>query len=434
MANPMVANPMADEMRRFKGNDEKNPFEAMSERFDRAAQILGLDPDLYAVLRVPSREIKVYIPVRMDTGHIEVFEGFRVQHNFARGPAKGGIRYAPDVSLDEVKALAAWMTWKCAVVNVPFGGGKGGIICDPRQMSIGELERMTRRYTAELIDFIGPDKDVPAPDMNTNEQTMAWIMDTYSMHARHTVNAVVTGKPVAIGGSLGRREATGRGVLFVVNEAIKRYDLTPEKTSVVVQGAGNVGGIGAQLMHEVGYKVTAISDIGGGIYNPNGLNIPEVLNYIQANKTLEGYKEADQVTNSEILEIECDVLAPCATENQITSENADRIKCKILAEGANGPTTPKADQILHDKGIFVIPDILANAGGVTVSYFEWVQDRMGYFWREDEVNQRLEEKMVASFNELSHFAEFHNVDSRTAAYMLAIDRVAYDTRMRGIYA
>lgn len=430
----MVANPMADEMRRFKGNDEKNPFEAMSERFDRAAQILGLDPDLYAVLRVPSREIKVYIPVRMDTGHIEVFEGFRVQHNFARGPAKGGIRYAPDVSLDEVKALAAWMTWKCAVVNVPFGGGKGGIICDPRQMSIGELERMTRRYTAELIDFIGPDKDVPAPDMNTNEQTMAWIMDTYSMHARHTVNAVVTGKPVAIGGSLGRREATGRGVLFVVNEAIKRYDLTPEKTSVVVQGAGNVGGIGAQLMHEVGYKVTAISDIGGGIYNPNGLNIPEVLNYIQANKTLEGYKEADQVTNSEILEIECDVLAPCATENQITSENADRIKCKILAEGANGPTTPKADQILHDKGIFVIPDILANAGGVTVSYFEWVQDRMGYFWREDEVNQRLEEKMVASFNELSHFAEFHNVDSRTAAYMLAIDRVAYDTRMRGIYA
>ncbi len=425
---------MADEMRRFKGSDEKNPFEAMSERFDRAAQILGLDADLYAVLRVPSREIKVYIPVRMDTGHIEVFEGYRVQHNFARGPAKGGIRYAPDVTLDEVKALAAWMTWKCAVVNVPFGGGKGGIICDPRQMSLGELERMTRRYTSELIDFIGPDKDVPAPDMNTNEQTMAWIMDTYSMHARHTVTAVVTGKPVAIGGSLGRREATGRGLLFVVNEAIKRYNLTPEKTSVVVQGAGNVGGIGASLMHEVGYKVVAISDIGGGIHNSKGLNIPEVLNYIQTNKTLEGFTEADHVSNTEILEIECDVLAPCATENQITSENADRIKCKILAEGANGPTTPKADQILHDKGVFVIPDILANAGGVTVSYFEWVQDRMGYFWREDEVNQRLEEKMVASFNELSHFAEFHNVDTRTAAYMLAIDRVAFDTRMRGIYA
>ncbi len=429
-----MANPMADEMRRFKGNDEKNPFEAMSERFDRAAQLLGLEADLYAVMRVPSREIKVYIPVRMDSGHIEVFEGYRVQHNFARGPAKGGIRYAPDVTLDEVKALSAWMTWKCAVVNVPFGGAKGGIICNPHQMSIGELERLTRRYTSELIDFIGPDKDVPAPDMNTNEQTMAWIMDTYSMHARHTVTAVVTGKPVALGGSLGRREATGRGVLFCVNEAIKKFNLTPEQTSVVVQGSGNVGGIGASLMHEKGYKVTAISDVGGGIYNKNGLNIPEVLAYLQQTKSLEDYKEADYLSNQELLQIECDVLAPCATENQITSENADKIKCKILAEGANGPTTPKADQILHDKGIFVIPDILANAGGVTVSYFEWVQDRMGYFWREDEVNQRLEEKMVASFIELSNLAELHNVDTRTAAYMLAIDRVAYDTRMRGIYA
>jgi len=429
-----MANPMADEMRRFKGSDEKNPFEAMSERFDRAAQILGLDADLYAVLRVPSRELKVYIPVRMDTGHIKVFEGYRVQHNFARGPAKGGIRYAPDVTLDEVKALSAWMTWKCAVVNVPFGGAKGGIVCNPMQMSQGELERMTRRYTSELLDFIGPDKDVPAPDMNTNEQTMAWIMDTYSMHARHTVTSVVTGKPVALGGSLGRREATGRGVLFTVNEAIKRFKLTPGQTSVVVQGSGNVGGIGAALMHEQGYKVTAISDIGSGVYNADGLNIPEVLSYLQANKTLEGYPEADQVGNKELLEIECDVLAPCATENQITSENAGRIKCKILAEGANGPTTPKADKILHDNGIFVIPDILANAGGVTVSYFEWVQDRMGYFWREDEVNQRLEEKMVASFNELCRFSELHGVDTRTAAYMLAIDRVAYDTKMRGIYA
>ncbi len=428
------ANPMADEMRRFKGTDEKNPFEAMSERFDRAAQLLGLEEDIYAVLRVPSREIKVYIPVRMDSGHIQVFEGYRVQHNFARGPAKGGIRYAPDVTLDEVKALSAWMTWKCAVVNVPFGGGKGGIICNPHQMSIGELERMTRRYTSELIDFIGPDKDVPAPDMNTNEQTMAWIMDTYSMHARHTVNAVVTGKPVALGGSLGRREATGRGVLFVVNEAIKRLKLKPQDTSVVVQGSGNVGGIGASLMHEQGYKVTAISDVSGGIYNSKGLNIPEVLSYLQLNKTLEGYTEADPVGNKELLEIECDVLAPCATENQITSENANRLQCKILAEGANGPTTPKADKILHEKGVFVIPDILANAGGVTVSYFEWVQDRMGYFWREDEVNQRLEEKMVASFDELCHFSDIHEVDTRTAAYMLAIDRVAYDTRMRGIYA
>ena len=425
---------MADEMRRFKGSDEKNPFEAMSERFDRAAKLLNLEEDLYAVMRVPSRELKVYIPVRMDTGHIQVFEGFRVQHNFARGPAKGGIRYAPDVSLDEVKALSAWMTWKCAVVNVPFGGAKGGIICDPHQMSLGEIERMTRRYTSELIDFIGPDKDVPAPDMNTGEQTMAWIMDTYSMHMRHTVNAVVTGKPVALGGSLGRREATGRGVLFTVNEAIKRFKLTPEQTSVVVQGSGNVGGIGAELMHEKGYKVVAISDIGSAIYNSNGLDIPKVLKYLADNKSLEGYSEADHVDNKSLLEIECDVLAPCATENQITSENADRIKCKILAEGANGPTTPKADKILHDKGIFVIPDILANAGGVTVSYFEWVQDRIGYFWSEAEVNARLEDKMVASFNELCHYATKHEVDTRTAAYMLAIDRVAYDTRMRGIYA
>lgn len=428
------ANPMADEMRRFKGTDEKNPFEAMSERFDRAARLLGLDEDLYTVMRVPSREIKVYIPVKMDSGHLQVFEGFRVQHNFARGPAKGGIRYAPDVTLDEVKALSAWMTWKCAVVNVPFGGGKGGIICDPRQMSLGELERMTRRYTAELIDFIGPDKDVPAPDMNTNEQTMAWIMDTYSMHARHTVTAVVTGKPVALGGSLGRREATGRGVMFCVNEAIKRFNLTPQQTSVVVQGSGNVGGIGAELMYEQGYKIIAISDVSGGIYNKNGINIPEALGYLQENKTFEGYENADTIGNTELLELECDVLAPCATENQITSENAGRIRCKILAEGANGPTTPKADQILFDNGVFVIPDILANAGGVTVSYFEWVQDRMGYFWREDEVNQRLEEKMVASFNELSVLADLHNVDTRTAAYMLAIDRVAYDTKMRGIYA
>jgi glutamate dehydrogenase (NAD(P)+) len=429
-----MANPMADEMRRFKGSDEKNPFEAMSERFDRAAKLLGLDEDLYAVMRVPSRELKVYIPVRMDTGHIQVFEGFRVQHNFARGPAKGGIRYAPDVSLDEVKALSAWMTWKCAVVNVPFGGAKGGIICDPRQMSLGELERLTRRYTAELFDFIGPDRDVPAPDMNTNEQTMAWIMDTYSMHVGHTVNAIVTGKPVALGGSLGRREATGRGVLFCVNEAIKRFNLTPEQTTVVVQGSGNVGGIGAQLMFEKGYKVIAISDVSSGIYNQNGIDIPKALEYLNATKSFEGYTGVEFVSNSELLEIECDVLAPCATENQITSENAGRIRCKILAEGANGPTTPKADQILFDNGVFVIPDILANAGGVTVSYFEWVQDRMGYFWREDEVNQRLEEKMVASFNELSKLADAHNVDTRTAAYMLAIDRVAYDTRMRGIYA
>jgi glutamate dehydrogenase (NAD(P)+) len=422
---------MMDDPRRFK---EENPFESMMERFDRAAQILDLNPDLYAVMRVPNRELKVYIPVRMDSGRIEVFEGYRVQHNFARGPAKGGIRYSPDVNIDEVRALAAWMTWKCAVVNVPFGGGKGGVVCDPTMMSIGELERMTRRYAAELIDFIGPEKDVPAPDMNTNEQTMAWIMDTYSMHARHTVNAVVTGKPVELGGSRGRREATGRGLLFVINEAIKRFKLTPPATRVVVQGSGNVGGIGARLLHEAGYKVVAISDIFGGIYNPAGIDIPAALKHLQATRSFDEFPGVERVSNQDLLEIECDVLAPCATENQITSENADRIRCRILAEGANGPTTAAADQILHNKGIFVIPDILANAGGVTVSYFEWVQDRMGYFWKEDVVNERLSDVMVASFNDVAKYAETHQVDTRTAAYMLAIDRVAYDTRMRGIYA
>ena len=427
----MYSTTYVDDIREIK---EENPFESMMSRFDRAAQLLNLDPDLYAVLRVPNRELKVYIPTRMDSGRIQVFEGFRVQHNFARGPAKGGIRYAPDVNIDEVRALAAWMTWKCAVVNVPFGGAKGGIICDPQQMSLGELERMTRRYAAELLDFIGPEKDVPAPDMNTNEQTMAWIMDTYSMHARHTVNAVVTGKPIDLGGSAGRREATGRGILFVVNEGIKRFKMTPSETRVVVQGSGNVGGIGAQLLHESGYKVVAISDIHGGIYNPKGIDIPEALKYLWTTRSFEGYEGVEFVDNQELLELECDVLVPAATENQINSQNADKLKCKLLAEGANGPTTAAADQILHEKGIFVIPDILANAGGVTVSYFEWVQDRMGYFWREDVVNERLQDKMVASFNDLCRYADAHNVDTRTAAYMLAIDRVAYDTRMRGIYA
>lgn len=426
-----MSSAMADDPKRIT---ETNPFEAMMSRFDRAAQLLDLDPDLYAVLRIPSREIKVYIPVKMDSGRIEVFEGFRVQHNFARGPAKGGIRYAPDVTLDEVRALASWMTWKCAVVNVPFGGGKGGVICDPIQMSQGELERLTRRYTAELIDFIGPEKDVPAPDMNTNEQTMAWIMDTYSMHARHTVTAIVTGKPVELGGSAGRREATGRGLLFVIEEAVKKFDMKPAETRVVVQGSGNVGGIGAELLHEAGYKVVAISDIHGGIYNPNGIDIPAAMKHLRRTRSFEDFPGVERVSNEALLEIDCDVLAPCATENQIRSANADKIKCKILAEGANGPTTAAADEILHNKGIFVIPDILANAGGVTVSYFEWVQDRMGYFWREDVVNERLKEIMVASFADLCRYAERHNVDTRTAAYMLAIDRVAYDTRMRGIYA
>jgi glutamate dehydrogenase (NAD(P)+) len=406
----------------------------MMSRFDHAAQLLKLDPDLYKVLRVPNREITIYIPVFMDDGHIEVFTGYRVQHNFARGPAKGGIRYAPDVTIDEVRALAAWMTWKCAVVNIPFGGAKGGVICDPSQMSQSELERMTRRYTAELIDFIGPERDVPAPDMNTNEQTMAWIMDTYSMHARHTVTAVVTGKPIDLSGSRGRREATGRGLLFVINEAVKKLDMVPATTRVVIQGSGNVGGIAATLMHEVGYKIVAISDIHGGIHNPKGLDIPHVMAYLAQHRTLEKYPEADPVSNHELLELDCEVLLPAATENQITSNNASRIKCKILAEGANGPTTAAADDILEQNGVFVIPDILANAGGVTCSYFEWVQDRMGYFWKEDVVNERLQDIMVASFHDVCKYAETHSVNNRIAAYMLAIDRVAYITRVRGIYA
>jgi glutamate dehydrogenase (NAD(P)+) len=326
------------------------------------------------------------------------------------------------------------MTWKCAVVNIPFGGGKGGIICDPRLMSPAELERLTRRYTSDLMDFIGPERDVPAPDMNTNEQVMAWMMDTYSMHVRHTVTAIVTGKPIEIGGSRGRKEATGRGLLFVCNEAAKKFGLDINTTRVVIQGAGNVGGTAAMLMHQAGYKVLGLSDITGCLYNPKGLDIPAVLKHLRENKTVEDYREAELVNSSEFLELDCDILMPAATENQITSHNADRIKCRILAEGANGPTTADADDIIVSKNIFVIPDILANAGGVTVSYFEWVQDRMGFFWTERVVNERLEEIMVSSFNDVVAFADRYKVNTRLAAYMLAIDRVAYDTKIRGIYA
>jgi glutamate dehydrogenase (NAD(P)+) len=413
---------------------EDNPFESMMQRFDEAANRLDLDPNIYKILRWPNREITLYIPVMMDDGNYQVFTGYRVQHNFARGPAKGGVRYSPDVSLDEVRALAAWMTWKCAVVNIPFGGAKGGIICDPRDMSPTELERLTRRYTAELLDFIGPEKDVPAPDMNTNEQTMAWMMDTYSMHARHLVTAAVTGKPIEIGGSRGRKEATGRGLLFVCNEACKKFGFKIADTRVVIQGAGNVGGTAALLMHQEGYRIIGLADITGALYNPNRLDIPGVLAYLRENKTVEGYLEAEHISTAELLEHECEILMPAATENQITTHNADRIKCRILAEGANGPTTADADEIISAKKIFVIPDILANAGGVTVSYFEWVQDRMGFFWNEDTVNTRLHEIMVSSFNDVVGFANKYQVNTRLAAYMLAIDRVAYDTRLRGIYA
>ena len=413
---------------------ELNPTEAQIARFDLAAQKLNLDEGLWKVLRYPTRELIVHIPVAMDNGKLEVFTGFRVQHSIARGPSKGGIRYAPDVTLDEVRALAAWMTWKCAVVNIPFGGAKGGVICDPHKMSMGELERMTRRYTAELFEFIGPEKDVPAPDVNTNEQTMAWIMDTFSMHMRQTVTAVVTGKPINIGGSRGRREATGRGIMIVCDEAIKKLGMRPESTRVIVQGFGNVGSNAALLMRQAGYKIIGIIEVTGSLYNKNGIDVRALSDYRQKHGTLAGFPEAEAADPAELLVTDCDILIPAATENQITSRNADRIKCKILAEGANGPTTASADEILAEKGVFVIPDILCNAGGVTTSYFEWVQDRQGYFWKESVVNEQLETIMVAAFEDVVRFAEIHGVNNRIAAYMLAIDRVAYTIRQRGIYA
>ena len=413
---------------------ELNPVEAQVARFDLAAQKLNLDEGLWKVLRYPNREIILHIPVAMDNGSLEVFTGFRVQHSIARGPAKGGIRYAPDVTLDEVRALAAWMTWKCAVVNIPFGGAKGGVICDPRKMSMGELERMTRRYTAELVDFIGPERDVPAPDVNTNEQVMAWMMDTYSMHMRQTVTAVVTGKPLNIGGSRGRREATGRGIMIVVDEAVKKLGLRPESSRVIVQGFGNVGSNAALLMAEAGYKIIGIIEVDGSLLNKNGIDVKGLSEYRQRNRTVVGFPGAEAADPAELMVTDCEILIPAATENQITSRNADRIKCKILAEGANGPTTASADEILADKKVFVIPDILCNAGGVTTSYFEWVQDRQGYFWKESVVNEQLEHIMRMSFEDVVRYAETHNVNNRIAAYMLAIDRVAYTIRQRGIYA
>ncbi len=413
---------------------ETNPWEAQAARFDIAARKLSLDPGLWKVLRYPTREIIVHIPVSMDDGSVEVFTGYRVQHSIARGPGKGGIRYAPDVSLDEVRALASWMTWKCAVVNIPFGGAKGGVICDPKTMSQGELERMTRRYTAELIEFIGPEKDVPAPDLGTNEQTMAWIMDTFSMHTRQTVNAVVTGKPVNLGGSRGRREATGRGIAVVCDQALKALDMPVEGCRVILQGFGNVGSNAAHILYQKGYTILGIAEFDGALANPAGLDIPALLTHRQQAGTIVGFPDGQAVDKAELLTWPCEILIPAATENVITSRNAASLNCKILCEGANGPTTIVADDILEANGVFVIPDILANAGGVTASYFEWVQDRMGYFWTEAEVNQRLERIMVDSFDDVLAYARSHQVNNRIAAYMLAIDRVAYTTKQRGIYA
>jgi glutamate dehydrogenase (NAD(P)+) len=413
---------------------ELNPWLAAEARFNRAADALRLDEGMRKVLSSPSREIIVHIPVQLDDGRLEVFTGFRVQHSIARGPAKGGIRFAPDVTLDEVRALASWMTWKCAVANLPFGGGKGGVICDPRQLSQVELERITRRYTAEILDFIGPEIDVPAPDMNTNEQTMAWIMDTYSMHKRHTVTAVVTGKPLNLGGSRGRTEATGRGCLLVTLKALERFGLKPQDTCVVIQGFGNVGGMAAKLMAAEGFKIVSIIEWDGAVYNKKGLDIAKLWEHRRATGSILDFEGGENIDRDEALFLKCDLLVPAAKENVITSQNAHKINCKILCEGANGPTTAEADAILADKNVFVIPDILANAGGVTVSYFEWVQDRQGFFWNEELVNQRLKEIMDGSFDEIVAYAEKHKTDNRTAAYMVALDRVAFAIKLRGIYA
>ncbi|HTR78586.1 MAG TPA: Glu/Leu/Phe/Val dehydrogenase [Gemmatimonadaceae bacterium] len=414
--------------------DEENPFEAMMSRFDRAAELLDLEPGLYQVLRHPEKQIIISVPVMMDSGEVQVFEGYRVLYNTSRGPAKGGIRFDLAVTLEEVKALAAWMTWKCAVVNLPFGGAKGGVVCDPAKLSVGELERLTRRYTAGIIATLGPDSDVPAPDVNTNERVMAWVMDTYSMHKGHTVTAVVTGKPVEMGGSLGRREATGRGCTLVTKEALKHLGVPVSGTTVAVQGFGNVGSVAADLLAREGCKVVAISDKSGGYHNPNGIDIPAAIKHLQQHRGLEGFRGGDSITNEDILTLDVDVLVPAALENVITSRNAAKIRAKIICEGANGPTTAGADPILDEKGIFVIPDIVANAGGVTVSYFEWVQDRGGYFWAEDVVNERLMEIMTHSFADVLKLSTRHKVNMRTAAYMLSISRVATVHRLRGIYA
>jgi glutamate dehydrogenase (NAD(P)+) len=414
--------------------NEENPFEAMMSRFDRAAELLDLEPGIYKILRNPEKQLIVSVPVMMDNGDVEVFTGYRVLYNTSRGPAKGGIRFDLNVTLEEVKALAAWMTWKCAVVNLPFGGAKGGVICDPLSMSVGELERVTRRYTKGIISLLGPDTDVPAPDVNTNERVMAWLMDTYSMHVGRTENAVTTGKPVEMGGSLGRKEATGRGCMLVTKEALTHLGMDLNGATIAVQGFGNVGSIAAKLMAQQGAKVIGISDRAGAFYNAKGIDIDAAIKHVQQHRSLEGFTGGDAIDAEELLTLEVDVLVPAALENVITTKNAPRIRAKVICEGANGPTTAAADPILDEKGIFVIPDILANAGGVTVSYFEWVQDRMGYFWSEAIVNERLGDIMTRSFGDVLQLSKQHRVNMRTAAYMLSISRVATVHRLRGIYA
>jgi glutamate dehydrogenase (NAD(P)+) len=417
-------------------HDELNVYQSAEARFEIAAQKLALEDGLYRYLKYPSKEITVYIPVARDSGRLEVFIGYRVLHSTIRGPGKGGIRFAPDVSIDEVRALAAWMTWKCAVVNIPFGGAKGGVICDPTKLSKVELERITRRYTAELSEWFGPERDVPAPDIGTNEQTMAWVMDTYAMHVRQATTAVVTGKPLELGGSQGRKEATGRGVMICCDKALDKLKMKREGCRVIIQGFGNVGSQAALLMHAAGYKIIGLADIHGGLYNDKGFDVPKVHDWVyNQGKPLQEFPAGgEKVSAQEVLFRPCDILIPAATENQITTKNAQRVECRILCEGANGPTTSHADPIIEKKGIFIVPDILGNAGGVTVSYFEWVQDRQGFFWREREVNERLQDVMEQSFDQVVRYAETHNVNNRIAAYIVAIDRVARALKLRGIYA
>jgi len=411
-----------------------NPYGVAVAQFDEAADRLGLSQAMRAILRKPKRELIVNFPVRMDNGDVEIFTGYRVQHNINRGPAKGGIRYSPEVSLDEVRALSMWMTWKCAVVSIPFGGAKGGVICDPRKMSPGELERLTRRYTTEIALLIGSDSDIPAPDMNTNPQVMAWVMDTYSMHQGYSVPAVVTGKPIGVGGSEGRMEATARGVMVVTREAMLDKNMNPEDCSVVVQGFGNVGSITARLLHdELHCKVIGLSDIYGGVYNPKGIDVHRALRYSKEHGSLKGLPDSEPVTNAELLELPCDVLIPAALENQLTGRNAARIKPRLIVEAANGPTDPEADKIFNDAGITVVPDILANAGGVTVSYFEWVQDLQRFFWAENEINDRLEAIMKRSYRAVAQKASEQESSMRMGAYLLAVARVAEATELRGVY-
>jgi glutamate dehydrogenase (NAD(P)+) len=409
-------------------------FGAMLQEFNVAARLLNLEPGIWRILTHPKRQIVVSCPIQMDNGEIEVFTGFRVQYNITLGPAKGGIRYHPGVTLDEVTALAAWMTWKCAVAHIPFGGGKGGVICDPKKMSKREIEALTRRYVAEIIDAIGPEKDVPAPDVNTDAQIMAWVMDTYSMHVGHTTTSVVTGKPVELGGSLGRREATGRGVMIAAREAGKHVGIGLRNARIAIQGFGNVGSVSAQLLTQQGAKIVAVTDWKGGVFNEKGIDIEQLLAHTEQHRTVDGFSGGDPLPTDQLFGLDVDILIPAALENQITIENAPGIKARIIIEGANGPTTPDAHRNLHERGVFIVPDILANSSGVTTSYFEWVQDRYGYFWTLEEVNERLERKMCEAFDDVLQTSLKFNVDMRTAAYVVAINRVATVTRMRGMYA